>query len=54
MQRAHELLGTMKVTEVAASVGYAHVSNFTAAFKRHFGCSPSRLHVAGSVPSRTE
>jgi AraC-like DNA-binding protein len=45
MQRAHELLGSMTVTDVAASVGYSHVSNFTAAFKRHFGCSPSRLHL---------
>jgi AraC-like DNA-binding protein len=47
MQRAHELLdsNSMTVTDVAASVGYAHVSNFTTAFKRHFGCSPSRLHA---------
>jgi AraC-like DNA-binding protein len=54
MQRAHELLASMKVTDVAASVGYAHVSNFTAAFKRHFGCSPSRLHAPGNALSHTE
>jgi AraC-like DNA-binding protein len=35
----------MTVTDVATSVGYAHVSNFTTAFKRHFGCSPSRLQA---------
>lgn len=48
MLRAHELLldsSGMTVTDVAASVGYAHVSNFTTAFKRHFGCSPSRLQA---------
>jgi AraC-like DNA-binding protein len=54
MQRAHDLLGSMKVTDVAASVGYGHVSNFTAAFKRHFGCSPSRVHVSDAEQSRTE
>jgi AraC-like DNA-binding protein len=54
MQRAHELLGSMTVTDVAASVGYAHVSNFTAAFKRHFGCSPSRLHAPAVHPPHTE
>lgn len=54
MQRAHELLGSMTVTDVAASVGYAHVSNFTAAFKRHFGCAPSRLHTPTTDRPRTE
>lgn len=52
MQRAHELLGSMKVTDIAASVGYAHVSNFTLAFKRHFGCSPSRLQAPATAQSR--
>jgi AraC-like DNA-binding protein len=42
MSRAWDLLSTgeLSVTDVAAAVGYGHVSNFTTAFKRHFGCTP--------------
>ncbi|MFV9644894.1 MAG: helix-turn-helix domain-containing protein [Desulfobacterales bacterium] len=32
----------MSITEVAFTVGYAHPSTFTAAFKRHFGATPKR------------
>lgn len=31
------------VAEAAAFVGYAHSSNFSAAFKKQFGCAPSKL-----------
>jgi AraC-like DNA-binding protein len=45
MAQAHELLsGTdLPVAEVAAKLGYSHVSNFSAAFKTFYGYSPTLL-----------
>jgi AraC-like DNA-binding protein len=43
LERARELLASKEknVTEVAFEVGYAQQSNFTKAFKRHFGTNPT-------------
>jgi len=48
LDRGRELLarGVMSVTEVAFSVGYGHVGNFSTAFKRAFGQSPQALRKA--------
>ncbi|HGM6052174.1 TPA: helix-turn-helix transcriptional regulator [Stenotrophomonas maltophilia] len=45
LQRAHDALLQRRVSvDVAASLaGYAHTSSFSAAFKRQFGRSPSRI-----------
>lgn len=52
LQRAHQALLQRSVqVDVAASIaGYAHTSSFSAAFKRHYGVTPSRLRTprAGS------
>lgn len=42
MERAKELLETsdISVTEIAFEVGYEYSSNFTTAFRRHFGVTP--------------
>ena len=42
LERGRELLksGQKSVTEVALDVGYAQQSNFTKAFKKHFGTNP--------------
>lgn len=43
LERGRELLksGEKNVTEVALEVGYAQQSNFTKAFKKHFGTNPT-------------
>lgn len=43
MTRAKELLTTtdLSITQIAFEVGYEFSSNFTTAFKRHFGVTPS-------------
>ncbi|HEY0714994.1 MAG TPA: AraC family transcriptional regulator [Polyangia bacterium] len=45
MERARRLLAQrdLSVTEVAARVGYENPSKFAAAFRKHFGVSPSAL-----------
>ena len=42
MEQARLLLyeGDMRVAEVANYVGYSHLGQFSAAFKRKFGISP--------------
>lgn len=35
--------GTLSIAEIAASVGYAHLSTFTAAFTKRFGAPPSHF-----------
>ena len=35
-------MGNCTVAEVANRVGYAHLGHFAAAFKRHFGITPSQ------------
>ena len=43
LARARLLLaqGRLSVTQIALDVGYAHAANFSTAFKRRFGMSPS-------------
>lgn len=43
MEKAKKLLETteLSITEVAFEVGYEYSSNFTTAFRRHFGITPS-------------
>lgn len=45
MNRAKELLATtdLSITQIAFEVGYEFSSNFTTAFKRHFGVTPSNI-----------
>jgi AraC-like DNA-binding protein len=42
MEQAKKLLETtdISVTEIAFDVGYEYSSNFTTAFRRHFGVTP--------------
>ncbi len=55
MQRAHALLRStaLPMNQVAEALGYADAANFTRAFRRWVGCSPSqyrgRLEMEGSV-----
>lgn len=48
MEMAKELLETTdrSITEIAFDVGYEYSSNFTTAFKRHFGITPSTAREA--------
>ncbi len=48
MQRAEELLGdpAFSMKEIAARTGYAHPPNFTRAFRRHSGLSPTAFRKA--------
>lgn len=50
MEKAHQLLsqGKWQVQEVAAQVGYEHLSHFTKAFKKQFQITPSALLGKGS------
>jgi AraC-like DNA-binding protein len=45
LSRGRELLegGAIPIAEISASLGYAHLSAFTAAFTRKFGVPPTRL-----------
>lgn len=47
MERAHALLlsGEATVLEAAALVGYSNPSNFSAAFRRHFGINPKEFQL---------
>lgn len=39
------LLGSnMSIQEIADAVGYTNLSNFSAAFKKRFGCAPSKIN----------
>ncbi|MBK1650592.1 hypothetical protein CKO36_19065 [Rhabdochromatium marinum] len=42
MQRARHLLQLHNVTETAVILGYTNISHFSAAFRKQFGCLPSR------------
>ncbi len=48
MERAKKLLevSELSVTEIALEVGYEYSSNFTTAFKRHFGITPKAARDA--------
>jgi AraC-like DNA-binding protein len=50
MRSAYEQLarGDKSVSEIASSVGYNHLSNFTTAFRRHFGRPPSQVLGSGT------
>jgi len=50
MERAKKLLETteLSVTEIAFEVGYEYSSNFTTAFKRHFGITPKAARDAAN------
>jgi AraC-like DNA-binding protein len=50
MHTSYEQLarGDKSVSEIAASVGYNHLSNFTTAFRRHFGRPPSGVLGTGT------
>lgn len=56
MSAAYERLaiGIESVSEIAASVGYAHLSSFTAAFTRQFGRPPSLMRRTAAQPSSRE
>ena len=45
MRRGYQLLkeSRLPITEIAESCGYEHANNFTLAFRRRFGCSPSKV-----------
>jgi AraC-like DNA-binding protein len=45
MHKAKELLavGKLSVSETGAALGYQNLSNFSAAFKKEFGCLPSEF-----------
>lgn len=49
MEHAYRLLKTslLPVALVAEAVGYSHASNFSAAFAKYYGCSPSKLARQG-------
>jgi len=50
MEHAMELLrdGSRPVKEVATAVGYRHPAQFTKAFRRHHGTTPSSLQENGA------
>lgn len=49
MDKANEMLAMndMNVTEVAMEVGYEYQSNFSKAFKKHFGLTPKEVRRGG-------
>ena len=51
MELAKKLIETtdMSVTEIALDVGYEYSSNFTTAFKRHFGITPKAARDAANL-----
>ena len=42
-----------QVSEAAERVGYSNLSNFSAAFKKYFGCSPREVKESGALTRRT-
>ncbi|MBF0393085.1 MAG: helix-turn-helix transcriptional regulator [Alphaproteobacteria bacterium] len=53
LTRGHDLVvaGSIPMAEIAASLGYAHLSTFTAAFTKRFGVPPTRLRSGGTESS---
>ncbi|RPE05431.1 AraC family transcriptional regulator [Chitinophaga lutea] len=47
MEKAKHLLlhERKKVSEVALLSGYSHISHFSKAFRKHFGCSPQQIRL---------
>jgi AraC-like DNA-binding protein len=52
LSRGRELLegGGIPIAEISASLGYAHLSAFTAAFTKKFGVPPTRLRADLTAP----
>ena len=52
MEKARDLLATtdQSITQIAFEVGYEFSSNFTTAFKRHFGVTPSNVRKKCVTP----
>lgn len=55
--RARDLVleGDLPINEIAASIGYAHMTTFSAAFAKRFGVAPTRLRAgqaSASLPHR--
>jgi AraC-like DNA-binding protein len=50
MEQAKKLLETtpLSVTQIALEVGYEYASNFTTAFRRHFGITPKSARDAAN------
>lgn len=53
LTRGHDLVmeGSTPMAEIAASLGYAHLSTFTAAFTKRFGVAPTRLRSGNALKS---
>ena len=53
IKRARELIGTtqMPIQEVAQAVGYESISQFNAAFKRHYGITPGQCRKMSETAS---
>lgn len=51
LTRGHDLVmeGSTPMAEIAASLGYAHLSTFTAAFTKRFGVAPTRLRSGSAL-----
>jgi AraC-like DNA-binding protein len=55
LTRGHDLVmeGSASMAEIAASLGYAHLSTFTVAFTKRFGQPPTRLRSGTTATSRS-
>lgn len=55
LTRGHDLVmeGSASMAEIAASLGYAHLSTFTAAFTKRFGQPPTRLRSGTTATPRS-
>jgi AraC-like DNA-binding protein len=56
MEQARALFqnGLTDVKQVATRVGYGHQSNFTKAFKKHFGITPTRFMLAAQAAPKEQ
>ena len=52
MEQAEKLLreGELSISEIANLVGYSHLGNFSVAFKRQFGITPSQCIAGKKLP----
>lgn len=48
MQKAKELLcdEEVKIRDIAQTIGYKHATHFTTAFKKYYGCLPTKIKLA--------
>ena len=56
LTRGHDLVmeGSASMAEISASLGYAHLSTFTAAFTKRFGQPPTRLRSGTTAPPEAD